>query len=134
MSAKPFLDTNIIVYAFSTNDPRSRKAVALIEGGGVISVQVLNEFVHVLRRKQGRDWPEIIEALDVLRILLDAPTPLTDELHAGAVNIARRHNFSIYDSLIVAAAQHTGCAVLYSEDLQHNQRLDQLTIRNPFVE
>jgi predicted nucleic acid-binding protein len=134
MSAKPFLDTNIIVYAFSTNDPRSRKAVALIEGGGVISVQVLNEFVHVLRRKQGRAWPEIIEALDVLRILLDAPTPLTDELHAGAVNIARRHNFSIYDSLIVAAAQHKGCAVLYSEDLQHDQRVDQLTIRNPFVE
>ncbi len=75
MSAKPFLDTNIIVYAFSTNDPRSRKAEALLEGGGVISVQVLNEFVHVLRRKQGRDWPEIVEALDLLTILLDAPAP-----------------------------------------------------------
>jgi predicted nucleic acid-binding protein len=77
---------------------------------------------------------EIIDALDVLRILLDAPAPLTGELHEMAVNIARRQNFSIYDSLIVAAAQHTGCAVLYSEDLQHGQRIDQLTIRNPFVE
>ena len=134
MSAKPFLDTNIIVYAFSTNDPRSTKAVALIEGGGAISVQVLNEFVHVLRRKQGRDWVEIIDALDVLTILLDAPAPLTGELHEMAVKIARRQNFSIYDSLIVAAAQHTGCAVLYSEDLQHGQRIDQLTIRNPFFE
>lgn len=134
MSAKPFLDTNIIVYAFSTNDPRSRKAEALLEGGGVISVQVLNEFVHVLRRKQGRDWPEIVEALDLLTILLDAPAPVTGELHETAVKIARRRNFSIYDSLIVAAAQHAGCAVLYSEDFQHGQRVDQLTIRNPFVE
>ena len=134
MSAKPFLDTNIIVYAFSTNDPRSRKAEALIEDGGVISVQVLNEFVHVLRRKQGRDWPEIVDALDVLGILLDAPAPVTVELHETAIKIARRQNFSIYDSLIVAAAQHTGCEVLYSEDFQHGQRVDQLTIRNPFVE
>jgi predicted nucleic acid-binding protein len=134
MSAKPFLDTNIIVYAFSTNDARSRKAEALIEDGGVISVQVLNEFVHVLRRKQGRDWQEIVDALDVLRILLDAPAPVTVELHQTAIKIARRQNFSIYDSLIVAAAQHTGCQVLYSEDFQHGQRVDQLTIRNPFVE
>ena len=134
MSAKPFLDTNIIVYAFSTNDARSRKAEALIEDGGVISVQVLNEFVHVLRRKQGRDWQEIVDALDVLRILLDAPAPVTVELHQTAIKIARRQNFSIYDSLIVAAAQDTGCQVLYSEDFQHGQRVDQLTIRNPFVE
>jgi predicted nucleic acid-binding protein len=134
MSAKPFLDTNIIVYAFSVNDPRSRKAEALIEDGGVISVQVLNEFVQVLRRKQGRDWPEIVDALDVLRILLDAPAPLTGELHETAIKIARRQSLSIYASLIVAAAQHTGCDVLYSEDFQHGQRVDQLTIRNPFVE
>jgi predicted nucleic acid-binding protein len=134
MSVKPFLDTNIIVYAFSTNDPRSGKAEALIGGGGVVSVQVLNEFVHVLRRKQGRDWPEIVDALDVLRILLDAPTPVTGELHEAAIKIARRQNFSVYDSLIVAAAQRAGCSTLYSEDFQHGQRIDELTIRNPFVE
>jgi predicted nucleic acid-binding protein len=134
MSAKPFLDTNIIVYAFSTNDPRSRKAEALIESGGIISVQVLNEFVHVLRRKQGRDWPEIVDALDVLRILFDAPAPVTGDLHEAAIKIARRQNFSVYDSLIVAAAQRAGCSTLYSEDFQHGQRIDQLTIRNPFTE
>ncbi len=134
MSAKPFLDTNIIVYAFGANDPRSRKAVALIESGGVTSVQVLNEFVHVLRRKQGRAWPEVIEALDVLKILLDAPSPMTGELHEEAIKIARRQNFSIYDGLIVAAAQQAGCKILYSEDFQHGQRVDRLTIRNPFAE
>jgi predicted nucleic acid-binding protein len=47
MNAKPFLDTNVIVYAFSSNDLRSKRAEALLEGGGVVSVQVLNEFVNV---------------------------------------------------------------------------------------
>ena len=52
MSAKPFLDTNIVVYAFASNDPRSEKADAILKAGGAISVQVLNEFVNVLHRKQ----------------------------------------------------------------------------------
>ena len=51
MNDKPFLDTNIIVYAFSSNDPRSEKAETLLTAGGIISVQVLNEFVNVSRRK-----------------------------------------------------------------------------------
>jgi predicted nucleic acid-binding protein len=54
MNGKPFLDTNIIVYAFSSNDPRNARAEALLEAGGVINVQVLNEFVNVSRRNQGR--------------------------------------------------------------------------------
>ncbi len=134
MNAKPFLDTNIVVYAFSENDPRNGRAEALLEAGGLISVQVLNEFVNVSRRKLGRGWDEVHEALGVLKILLDPPRPLTVEVHEAAVNIARGHGFSIYDSLIVAAALRASCSVLYSEDLQHGQTIEQLTIRNPFVE
>jgi predicted nucleic acid-binding protein len=134
MNAKPFLDTNVIVYAFSSNDARNRKAEALLGVGGVISVQVLNEFVNVLRRKQGRDWDEVDQALAVVKTLLDPAQPLTIELHEAAVNLARRHGLSIYDSLIVAAALRAGCPVLYSEDLQHGQTIEQLTIRNPFAE
>jgi predicted nucleic acid-binding protein len=134
MNAKPFLDTNVIVYAFSSNDPRSKRAEALLEGGGVVSVQVLNEFVNVSRRKQGRSWDEIHDALGVLKILLDPPQPLTVELHEAAVDIARDRGFSIYDSLIIAAALRAGCSILYSEDLHHGQSIEQLTIRNPFIE
>jgi len=134
MSAKPFLDTNIVVYAFASNDPRSEKADALLKAGGAISVQVLNEFVNVLRRKQRRDWDEIDEALGVLKGLLDPPHPLTVEMHEAAIGIARRYGFSIYDSLIVAAALRAGCSTLYSEDLQHGQTIERLTIRNPFAE
>jgi predicted nucleic acid-binding protein len=134
MNAKPFLDANVIVYAFSSNDPRNVRAEALLESGGVISVQVLNEFVNVSRRKQGRGWDEVHDALGVLKILLDPPQPLTVELHEAAVEIARDRGFSIYDSLIIAAALRAGCSILYSEDLHHGQGIGQLTIRNPFIE
>lgn len=133
MPAKPFLDTNIIVYAFSSNDLRSETADALLRAGGVISVQVLNEFVNVLRRKQRRGWEEIEDALGVLKILLDPPQPLTIEMHEAALGIARNHELSIYDSLIVAAALRAGCSTLYSEDLQHGQTIERVTIRNPFA-
>ncbi len=134
MHAKPFLDTNIIVYAFTSNDPRSERADALVKAGGTISVQVLNEFVSVLRRKQRRDWDEIDDALGVLKVLLDPPYPVTVEIHEAAIGVARHYGFSIYDSLIVAAALRAHCSKLYSEDLQHGQTIERLTIRNPFTE
>ena len=132
MSVKPFLDTNILVYAFAANDRRSDTAEALLAAGGVVSVQVLNEFVNVSRRKLGLEWSEIRKALTILRALLDPPQPLTVELHEAAIDIAHRYGFHFYDSLILAAALQAGCDVLYSEDLQSRQRVDRLTVRNPF--
>jgi predicted nucleic acid-binding protein len=134
MNARPFLDTNVLVYAFSSGDPRGEKAEKLLAAGGTISVQVLNEFVNVLRRKFRRDWDEIEEALSVLRTLLDPPRPLTLEIHEDAIEVARNRGFHFYDSLIVAAALRAGCSLLYSEDLQHGQAIEQLTIRDPFAE
>jgi predicted nucleic acid-binding protein len=134
MNAKAFLDTNIIVYAFTSNDPRSEKAEALLAAGGVISVQVLNEFVNVSRRKNRRGWGEIQDALNVLKTLLDPPQPLTIEVHEAAIGIARDYGFNFYDSLIVAAALRAGCSVLYSEDLHHGQTIERITIHNPFAE
>ena len=112
---------------------RTGKAEALLEAGGAISVQVLNEFVNVSRRKLGRGWDDIGEALGVLKILLDPPLPLTVEVHETAVRLARDNGWSIYDGLIVAAALRAGCDVLYSEDMQHGRTVERLTIRNPFV-
>lgn len=134
MSAKPFLDTNVIVYAFTSNDARSERAEALLAEGGVVSVQVLNEFVNVARRKHGRGWDEVRQALDVVTTLLDRPRPLTVETYGAALDIAQRYGFGFYDSLIVAAALDARCSVLYSEDLQDGQRIEGMTIRNPFAE
>jgi predicted nucleic acid-binding protein len=58
---------------------------------------------------------------------------LTVELHDGAVTLAGNYGFSIYDSLIIAAALRAGCSFPYSKDLQHELSIEQLTIRNPLV-
>ncbi len=127
-----FVDTNILVYAFAADDPRSARAEALIADGGIIGVQVLNEFTNVARRKLQWPWAQIEAALRVIEELFGPARPLTTAVHARAVKLARDHKLSFYDALIVAAAMDAGCNVLYSEDLQHGQRFEGLTIENPF--
>jgi len=132
MNGKPFLDTNIIVYAFALDDSRSEKAEALLAAGGIISVQVLNEFVNVSRQKSRRSWEEIEAALSVLKELLGPPQPITFEVHEAALRIARDYGYHFYDCLIIASALRANCSLLYSEDLRHGHTIDGLTIHNPF--
>jgi predicted nucleic acid-binding protein len=132
MPAKPFLDTNILIYAFAAGDPRNERAEVLLEAGGVISVQVLNEFVNVSRRRLHRSWDDIETEVQILRTLLDPPVSVTIELHDAAITQARVHGFSFYDALIVTAAMRSGCKVLYTEDLHDGLTIGGLQIRNPF--
>jgi len=129
---KPFLDTNILVYA-QQDDPRGDRARALVLAGGTISVQVLTELVSVLREKLHRDWGEIREVLDDVRAALDPARPLSIETHSAAVDLAETHGFSFFDALIVAAALKAGCDTLLTEDLQAGRKIDGLTFVNPFA-
>lgn len=133
MNDKAFFDTNIVLYAFRRDDTRGQVAEALLAAGGALSVQVLNEFVAVARRKLDKSWDEIRSALDILRVFCPEPVPLMIETHERAVHIAQRYGYSIFDSLIIAAALHSGANTLYSEDMQDGQTIDGLTIRNPFL-
>ncbi|WP_315836061.1 PIN domain-containing protein [Bradyrhizobium prioriisuperbiae] len=128
-----FFDSNVLIYAYST-DARRARALAVVADGGVISVQVLNEFTNVLRNKQRQNWPIVEAALHSLRFLFPDILPLTADTHAAAVALARDHSFSFYDALIVASAIEGGCDILYSEDMQHGRLIDGLNIRNPFLE
>ncbi len=132
MPAERFLDTNILIYAFAADDPRGARAEALLADGGVIGVQVLNEFTNVTRRKLGWRWQQIEAALGVIHELLGPARALTAAIHAAAVTLAREHELSFYDALVVAAAMDAGCKVLSSEDLQHGRKFGALTIENPF--
>jgi len=127
-----FFDTNVLIYAFADNDPRSAQAEALLMEGGVIGVQVLNEFTNVARRKLGWNWEEIEVALGVIKDLLSPARPLTAAIHAQAVEIARDHELAFYDALIVAAAVDANCRVLMTEDMQHGRKFGTLCIENPF--
>ena len=133
MPAKDFLDTNVLIYAVAKNDPRVSQAEALLAVGGVVSIQSLNEFVSVARRKLGMSWKEVKEFLDLICILCPNPVPVSLDTHKGALAIAEKYGYSIYDALVASAALEAGCKTLYSEDLQDGQVINrQLTIRNPF--
>ena len=132
MPGDRFFDTNVLIYAFAADDPRSARAEELLSEGGVIGVQVLNEFTNVARRKLSWNWDEIKAALSVIAQLLDGPRSLTGAIHASAVALARDHELSFYDALIVAAAADAGCRVLCTEDLQHGRKFGAVTIENPF--
>lgn len=128
-----FFDTNILVYAQQAGGKADR-ARALLAGGGKLSVQVLNEFTAVSRRKQDKEWREIGEAISDLLALVDPPLALTLDLHAAARALAEEHRLSFYDALIVVSAIEAGCHVLYSEDMQHGRTFGGLAVANPFRE
>ena len=127
-----FLDTNILVYAFS-NDVRSAMARSLLALRCVIGVQGLNEFANVARRKLGLSWAETNDALAALRTLCPVIVPLDLRIHEEGVRLAERYGFATYDALMVAAALRGRCRTLWSEDMQHGLLVDgKLRVADPF--
>lgn len=127
-----FLDTNVLVYLAQSDADKAERVERLLTLEPVVSVQVLNELANVLRRKAAFSWPETRGFLTIVRDLT-AVVPLTTETHELGLVIAERYMLSIYDAMIVAAAQTAGCNALWSEDMQHGLRLESgLEIRNPF--
>jgi predicted nucleic acid-binding protein len=133
MSANSFLDTNVLIYAFSDDRAKAERAAEALAAGGSVSVQVLNEFVNACRKKLKLDWKEIEERLEVVRALVSEVVPLSIETHEKAVELARDYGFSFYDALIVAAAIQLNCAELLTEDMQDGCIVMNLTLRNPFA-
>lgn len=131
-AAAPFLDTNILIYALAWDDPRAATARSLLLAGGVVSVQVINEFVAIARRRLDMDWSEVEEALTAIAVLCGKPLPLTMATQQAALALAREHKLGFEDALIVAAATEADCPLLYSERLADGWVLDGLTVRNPF--
>lgn len=130
--AEVFFDSNVVLYLISLEQTKAQRAETLVRAGGVISVQVLNEFANVASRKYGASWPAIGRALTLLRRTLDV-RPLTIEVHELGLQVAERYRLSFYDSLLIAAALLAGCPTFYSEDLHHGQVIERaLTIQNPF--
>lgn len=134
MKTRAFLDTNVLIYSISKPDWRADLAEAAIAEGGVISAQVLNEFVAVSRRKLKLDWAVIARSLRAIRRLCPTPVPITADLHDHGFRLAAQHQLKIYDALHIASALKAGCDTFYSEDLQNGRVFERrLTVRNPFL-
>ncbi len=132
-AAETFFDTNILLYLLSEDAAKADRVEELIANGGVISVQVLNEFAAFASRKLSMPWSEIRDVLAPIRSVCEIE-PLTVETHDLGVEIAERYGFSFYDATILASALRAGCKILYSEDLQDRQVINrQLRIRDPFA-
>jgi predicted nucleic acid-binding protein len=140
MSARFFLDTNIFVCAFDAKAPaKARRAAQLIRqaadtGKGIVSYQVVQEFFSVALRR----FTQPMSAAEAEQYLITVFRPLlaiqsSSALYVEALRIAEKYRQSWYDSLIVAAALQGECGLLYSEDLQHGQKIEALRIDNPFV-
>ncbi len=128
-----FFDTNILVYVMSGDQAKADRAEKLIEGGGTISVQVLNELANVARRKMALSWDEIRRLLTMVAALVEV-RPLTLQLHERGLALAERHGLSVYDAMVVAAALEADCETLWSEDMHHGLMIERrLRMINPFA-
>jgi predicted nucleic acid-binding protein len=132
-AADAFFDTSVVLYLLSGDADKADRVEELLEQKGAISVQVLNEFATVAKRKLALSFAEIRDVLGTVRALC-VTHPLTVESHDRGLEISQRYGFSIYDSMIIASALLAECKTLYSEDLQHRQIIDEtLTILDPFA-
>lgn len=128
-----FFDTNVLLYLLSADAAKADRAEQVIAQGGIISVQVLNEFASVASRKLKMSYAEIRDFLTTMRSMV-AVEPLSVQTHESALVLAERYGFAFYDALIVAAALLAGCQILYSEDLQDGHYIEnRLLVRNPFA-
>jgi predicted nucleic acid-binding protein len=138
MSDKAFLDTNILVYAHEPNTGiKHERARALIEklwnsSGGVLSTQVLQELCVNLRRKMAKPWT-VEETRNLIldytnwQIVVNTPDSVIEAL---AMEVD--YQISFWDALIVHAAEKSGAAILYSEDLSDGQTYGSVRVVNPF--
>ena len=126
------LDTNIAVYALST-DERVDRATNALRNSAFLSVQVLNEYANVARRKRGDPWDLVAVHLAALRDAVPRILPIDDEANRAAIRIGERYRLSFYDSLMLAVALTGGARTFYSEDMQHDLLIDgTLRIVDPF--
>lgn len=127
-----FFDSNVILYLLSGDSSKADRAEALLNKGGIISVQVLNEVTSVCLRKLKMSWEEIDAVLLAVKAACDV-APLTLESHEKAVQIAKRYQLSFYDANICASAILSGAKMLLSEDMQDGLKIDGMIVRNPFA-
>ena len=137
MSNNIFLDTNLWIYLYAKNPPEKYQQVAKIIKNNssllLISTQVLGELFHVLTRKKFTSRTDAITIIsDIINTFPIQAINTTEVIQALEINA--KYNYSYWDSLIIATALLGKCSLIYSEDMQHNQLIDnKVRILNPFV-
>jgi len=129
--AKPFIDSNVVLYLFSSDTVEADRAESILQSGGSISVQVLNEVASVCLRKLKMTWEDIDAVLETLKSTCEV-LPVTLASHEKAVGLAKRFQISLYDANIVATAILSEADTLFSEDMQNGMSMESVIVVNPF--
>ena len=129
--ARPFIDSNVVLYLFSSDAVKADSAESLLKSGGLVSVQVLNEVASVCLRKLKMTWQDIDAVLLMLKSTCEV-LPVTLASHERAIDLAQRYQLSLYDANIVSNAILGGAKTLLSEDMQNGMLMDGVTVVNPF--
>jgi predicted nucleic acid-binding protein len=137
MTAKFFVDTNILIYAASNavaDQPRRQMALELLDRSDLaLSAQVLAEFYSVATSRTKLNLPPD-EAIQLLESLASIPvSPITRELVMAAAKLSQKYKISYWDAAILTAARLMGCSIVYSEDLNNGQEYDGVRVVNPFA-
>lgn len=138
MTDRVFVDTNVLVYFRDSSEPEKQSKAALWlqelwqTRRGRLSAQVLNEYYVTVTQKLNPGLSRQAARRDVLDLLTWRPVALDGDVIESAFGYQDRFALSFWDALIVSAAVKSGSSILISEDMQHEQTIDTLTILNPF--
>jgi predicted nucleic acid-binding protein len=133
MSDKCFIDTNILIYVYSGDDLQKRSVATELfneNAPPLVSVHVLNEFSNVLLKK-GLSCTEALSAVNEL-CEFSQVCQTSSKTTKEALRIAEKYRYRFYDSFHLATALENSCVRFFSEDLQHTQRIQGMSIINPF--
>src|SRR5271167_3694682 len=136
MTANVFVDANVLIYAVDTGDPFKQRIAQRWRSelwrrrAGRVSYQVLQEYYASVTRKWARAQQQARD--EVLDLLSWQPVTIDFVLLDIAWKVQDRHHLSFRDALIVAAANAASCKYLLTEDLQNGQRIEGVTVVNPF--
>ncbi len=134
MQDKVFIDSNVLIYAFSKDKPKKEIAKRLIKNKGNISIQVLNEVANTLFKKSKLEPLIVKKSIDLLIKYFEVH-PIKITTINAALELKGRYKYSYYDSLIIATAIENNCSTLYTEDMQDGQVIEgKLKIVNPFLQ
>lgn len=130
--SKTFVDSNVIIYLFSTDKHKKGIALSLLSTEYLISTQVINENVNVCLKKLKLSKAEAFAHGNKLITTYQIASILPSTI-SKAFQICLKYSFSFWDSLIVSAALENNCNILLSEDMQDGLLIEnRLTIKNPF--
>ncbi len=128
------LDTNVLIYLYDSENEKKRQiSESLLAIGPLVSTQVISEYLNVTRRLQKLPKNDVLEKCSKVLSYCEI-IPINHSTLDTALSLINRYDFQLFDSIIVAASLEASCNILYSEDLQHNQVVEnRLTIVNPFL-